>query len=130
MWKNANCNISGFVQKNLNQNKISDTLHINNLNQLMTTGLSDINASFYNIKINKVINYLDKIDIKQSHLQDNIQHIVTNIQLIAEYQETAIKLQFITDKWSHSNHTSNFLNVISICFLLFLLYTLRHKTKR
>ena len=51
----ANCTIatSEFVQKNLNQNQISDTIQINNLNQLMTTGLRDIDASFDNININE-----------------------------------------------------------------------------
>lgn len=95
----ANCTIatSEFVQKNLNQNQISDTVQINNLNHLMTTGLSEIDASFNNININEVINHLNKLDIKQSHLPDNIRYIVNNIQL-AEYQEPAIKLQFSTDK--------------------------------
>ena len=95
----ANCTIatSEFIQKNLNQNQISDTIQLNNLNQLITTGLSEIDASFDNININKVINHLNKLNIMQSHLPDNIRHIVTNIQL-AEYQEPAIKLQFSTDK--------------------------------
>ena len=64
----AKCTIatSEFVQKNHKQNQISATIQIKNLNQLMTSGLSDIDASFDNINIKKVI---------------NIRHIVTNIQL-------------------------------------------------
>lgn len=45
---------------------VNNTIHNTNqhLSKLMTTGLSDINASFDNININEVINYLDKLDIK------------------------------------------------------------------
>lgn len=51
------------IRENVNQN---NTIHNTNqyLSKLMTTGLSDINASFDNININEVINYLDKLDIK------------------------------------------------------------------
>ena len=80
----ANCTIatSGFVQINLNQKKIK------HFNHLMTTRLSDINASFDKIHIN-VINHLDKLDIKQSHIQDNILHIVKGLKYFLVFSHQA-----------------------------------------